>query len=329
MRLPIEIKGVGVYLPPTIVENHAMEARHQLAEGTIFTDLGIKRRRKAVDENVIEMGAAALQNALDHAGYVFEDLDLLINASVSIAYILPNTAILIQKQLGKANSGVPCMDVNQSCLSWLAALDMAAALIAVGKYRRVAIVSSEKPSPFLNQENVETAALFGDVAAAVIIEKSERADCGIFKSQFVSYSDGWNLSWMPAGGQINSPLKEGIPLTDYMFQMQNRRLLLYTIKKTKDFLISFFKSEDVMPLAEIKHIVPHQTSRAGLDFLTATYQLEGRVIRILEDFGNCVAASIPLALCLGIQSGRIQKGDSVLLIGTAAGISIGAVLLKT
>jgi 3-oxoacyl-[acyl-carrier-protein] synthase III len=328
MRLPIEIKGVGVYLPPKIVDNSEMEARHQLAEGTIYEALGIKQRRKAVTENIIDMGAAALQNALDHAGYVFEDLDLLINASVSYAYVLPNTAIFIQKKLGKSQSGVPCMDVNQSCLSWLAAFDMAAALIAVGKYRRVAIVSAEKSSPFLNPDNFETSALFGDVAAAVIIEKSERTDCGVLKSQFATYSDGWNLSWMPAGGQINSPLNKDIPATDYMFQMQNRRLLIYTIKKTKDFLNLFFKSEDVIPLSEIKHIVPHQTSRAGLDFLTETYQLEGRVIRVLEDFGNCVAASIPLALCLGIQSGRIQKGDSVLLLGTAAGISVGAVLLK-
>jgi 3-oxoacyl-[acyl-carrier-protein] synthase-3 len=277
---------------------------------------------------VIEMGAAALQNALDNAGYVFEDLDLLINASVSYAYVLPNTTIFIQKQLGKSASGVPCMDVNQSCLSWLAALDMAAALIAVGKYRRVAVVSAERASPFLNPDNLETAGLFGDAAAAVIIEKSDRTDCGIFKSQFKTYSDGWNLSWMPAGGQINSPFNKDIPLTDYMFQMQNRRLLIYTIKKIKDFLNLFFQSEGIIPLSEIKHIVPHQTSRAGLDFLTTTYQLEGRVIRILEDFGNCVAASIPLALCLGIQSGRIQKGDSVLLLGTAAGISVGAVLLK-
>jgi 3-oxoacyl-[acyl-carrier-protein] synthase III len=328
MRLPIEIKGVGVYLPTNIVDNTEMEARYQLAEGSIFEALGVKQRRKATTENIIEMGAAALQNALDHAGYVFEDLDLLINASVSIAYNLPNTAIFIQKQLGKSQSGVPCMDVNQSCLSWLAAFDMAAALIAVGKYRRVAIVSAERPSPFLNPAHFETSALFGDVAAAVILEKSERADCGILKSQFATYSDGWNLSLIPAGGQMNSALDNDILRTDYMFQMQNRRLLLYTLKKLKDFLNLFFKSENVIPLSEIKHIVPHQTSRAGLDFLTETYQLEGRVVRVLEDFGNCVAASIPLALCLGIQSGRIQKGDSVLLLGTAAGISVGAMLIK-
>jgi 3-oxoacyl-[acyl-carrier-protein] synthase III len=325
-NIPIAITGLGMALPSQVLENEYFETLHKVAEGTIEAHLGIKTRRHSVDETQTALAARALQEALNHANYQFEDLDLLIHASVSFAYVLPNTATMIQCEMGKQNSGIPCMDVNMSCLSWLSAFEMAAGLLQTGRYRRIAIVSAEQPSKILNINNLETHALFGDAAAATIIELPKQGNQGILKSKFQTYSDGWDLSIVPGGGLVKSPLHHEMACEDYTFQMDNRRLLLYSLKKLKTFFSEFI--DDTTTWESIDKIVPHQASRAGLDFFTNHYQLGEKVVRNIEHRGNCVAASIPLALCEHHKNGNIKRGDCVLLIGTAAGISIGGILIE-
>ena len=176
---------------------------------------------------------------------------------------LPNTATMIQQFLGKEASGVPCMDVNLSCLSWLAAFEMAAALLQTGRFRRIAIVSAEQPSLILNAKNVETHALFGDAAVAIIVEKPTAGGSqGILKSQFKTYSDGWNLSLIKGGGLVHHPNHEALAADDFSFQMQNRQLLLYSFKR----IIAFFNEfiDETINWNDIQKVVPHQASRAGL-----------------------------------------------------------------
>ncbi|MBL7814243.1 MAG: ketoacyl-ACP synthase III [Saprospiraceae bacterium] len=325
--IPIQFRGFGFSLPDKIVDNPYFETLHQVDKGGVFNALGVQERRHCTTESNISMATAALSNALENANCSFESLDLLIHASVSISYILPNTATMIQKALGKEQSGVPCMDVNLSCLSWLAAVEMAGGLIATGRYRRIAIVSSEQPSKVLNDNNLETHALFGDAAAAVIIEPADSPQKGIVKSQFRTYSDGWDLSLIEGGGLEKPGYLKDIPDETYMFQMQNRKLLLYSLKRLNTFLSEFFENES-FTWQEIDKIVPHQASRAGLDFFAYHYNIENKLIRNLEKRGNCVAASMPLAFCEAMLDGRIQRGEQVLFIGTAAGISLGGMVVQ-
>jgi 3-oxoacyl-[acyl-carrier-protein] synthase III len=319
----IKITATGVALPSQSIDNQYFEEYHNLPEGTIFEMLGVKSRRKSSDENLVEQGARAVQNALDDANFRFEDLDMMINASVSIAYCLPNTATMIQRQLGKEKSGVPCIDINLSCLSWLSALEMAAGLLQTKRYRRILIVSNEQPSKILNPQNIETHSLFGDAAAAVIVEYDETGEKGIIQSKFQTYSDGWNLSIIPAGGLLNHQNHHSPQAVDYTFQMQNQRLLLYSLKKLREFFDDF-----IQDWSSIDKIVPHQASRAGIDFFTHFYDVKDKMLLNLENRGNCVAASIPLAFCENLKNGNIKPGETVLFAGTAAGISIGAVILK-
>ncbi len=325
-NIPIAITGLGMALPSKVLDNSYFETKHKVSEGTIEAHLGIKTRRHSDTETQTELAVSALTEALNDANCQFEDLDLLIHASVSFAYILPNTATLIQRQMGKEGSGVPCMDVNMSCLSWLSAFEMAAGLLQTGRYRRIAIVSAEQPSKILNINNLETHALFGDAAAATIVELPKHGNQGILKSQFKTYSDGWDLSIVPAGGLVKYPLHHDMVREEHTFQMDNRRLLLYSLKKLKTFISEFI--DETTPWESIHKVVPHQASRAGLDFFTQHYNLEDKVIRNIEHRGNCVAASIPLALCEHYKNGHIKRGNRVLLIGTAAGISIGGILIE-
>jgi 3-oxoacyl-[acyl-carrier-protein] synthase III len=295
-----------------------------LPEGSIEATYGLKSRFRVKEETMLDLGAMALQNALDDANCTFEDIDLLISSSVSISYILPNNATMIAQHMKKDR--VPCMDVNQSCQSWLAALEMASGLLQTNRYRRIAIVSAETPSKILNPKNIETHILFGDAAAAVIIERSEDPNLGIVKSLFRTYPDGWNLSLIPGGGLVKHPLHHEVALEDNTFQMQNQRILLYSLKKMKEYFAEFLTNELTFDL--IDKIVPHQGSRAGLDFFVHHFGVSDKIVRNFETRGNCVAASIPLAFCEAIKKGEIQKGQRVLLAGTAAGISIGGILIQ-
>jgi 3-oxoacyl-[acyl-carrier-protein] synthase-3 len=325
-KIGIKLSGFGIALPSQIIENEYFETLHNVPKGTIESMLGLRTRRHSTTETLAELAASALQNALDDAHCAYEDLDLVLSASVSISYLLPNNATMIAKQMDKGKSGVPCMDVNQSCLSWLAALEMAEALLQTSRYKRIAIVSAEQPSKALNTNNLETHSLFGDAAAAVIVEAHEDNSKGILKSQFRTYSDGWNLSLIPGGGTAKHPLHHTLDPVDHTFQMQNQRLLLYSFKCLKNFFNEFI--DDTTPWESIDKIIPHQGSRAGLDFFTHEYGMAEKTIFNLPERGNCVAASIPLALCEAMKSGQIQRGEKVLLAGTAAGISVGGILIQ-
>lgn len=321
---PIKFVGFGKALPTERIENDFFELHHNITRGTVETMLGISSRYHVKDESFLDLAATALQNALSNANYQFEDIDLLISASVSKYYDLPNNATMIAQRLGKSNT--PCLDVNQSCLSWLIALEMAAAMLQTNRYHRIAIVSAETPSKILNTNNIETHALFGDAAAAVIIERSEDVSKGIVKSLFRTYTEGWNLSLIAAGGLAKHPLHHAPKREDFTFQMQNQRILLYSLKRMKDYFAEFMS--DGTSWDTIDKVVPHQGSRAGLTFFSHHFDVGEKVVRNLEHRGNCVAASIPLAFCEGLEQGVIQPNQRVLLAGTAAGISIGAILLQ-
>lgn len=325
INIPIKFTGFGTALPSQIIENEYFEQLHKVEKGSIAEHLGVISRRHVSTETMPELAVAALKNALNYAQIEAEDIDLLLSASVSIQYILPNNASVIAKHLG-AKKHFPCMDVNQSCLSFLSALEMASALLQTGNYRRIAIVSSETPSKILNTNNLETHSLFGDAAAAVIVERSGDPNKGIVKSLFRTYPDGWNLSLVPGGGLAKHPLHQTLQPEDHTFQMQNQRILLYSLKQMKSFFTEFMSNG--VAWEDIDIAVPHQGSKAGMGFFTHEFGLGEKVMRNLEHRGNCVAASIPLALCEGIENGKIKAGQRVLLAGTAAGISLGGILVQ-
>ncbi len=321
---PLKFIGFGTALGKQRVENDFFEHFHNLEKGKIEEILGLRRRYHVQNETMIDLAAEALTKALTNANLNFENLDLVISASVSPFYTLPNNATMIAQHLGK--SQVPCMDVNQSCLSWLAALEMASSLLQVGQYRNIAIVSAETPSKILNTNNLETHCLFGDAAAAVIVSQSDNPNQGVVKSLFRTYPEGWNLSLIPAGGLAKHPLHDAPKAEDFTFQMQNHRILLYSLKKMKVFFSEFFTEDCTWN--EVDKFVPHQGSRAGLDFFCHEFGIENKVIRNFEQRGNCVAASIPLAFCEAMQHGEIKENQKILLTGTAAGISLGAVMVQ-
>lgn len=328
MSVPLQIVSMGKYLPPRRVSAVELEAEMGLSPGWIQERSGVAFRHFAgPEESNASMGAAALQQALGRAGMVFEDIDLLINASGSYDYPIPDTSCLIQRALGKGDSGVPCFTVDATCLSFIAALDVVAAFVASGRYRRIAIVSSEIASRSLNYQEWESATLLGDGAAAAILQSPEGGPSALLSSRMETYGNGAFHTHVPAGGNARHPRQGDVTQDEYTFHMNGRAILTTAFKRLRGFNKNLFAGLD-FSLREVDIFVPHQASGVALEKAQQLFHLnDAQFVSNLETHGNCIAASIPMALHDAIADGRLVRGQRVCLLGTGAGLSLGGAVL--
>ncbi|MGI4873474.1 MAG: 3-oxoacyl-[acyl-carrier-protein] synthase III C-terminal domain-containing protein [Janthinobacterium lividum] len=326
---PVRVLGTGAYVPGQPVSSASLDAQHQRPAGATERLGGVRQRHFAAPhETSTFMAGAALQQALVAAGLAATDLDLLLATSVLPEQPMPTNAVLVHRALG-LNPKAACFDINGSCLGFLHALETASAGIAMGRYRHAAIVSSEIASKGLERTSPETSALFGDGAAAVVLGPASPADgSAVFGFGFETHSRGAELCQIVAGGtRYNSVTPPPSP-DDYLFRMDGPGVFRLAAEVFPGFLDRLLQAADC-PRTAIDCIIPHQASYLGLRFLTQRLGLDaGRVVQILPTHGNQVSASIPSTLHAAVQSGQLQRGQLGLLLGTAAGISLGAALLR-
>lgn len=172
VNLPVKIIGLGRYLPSRIVPSSELEKMCGLPPGWVEHRNGVRERRWVTDETSSYMGAQAALEALDEAGLEPGQVDLIINASGTAEQAIPDTGALIQRQLGLGDSGIPCMTVHTTCLSFIAGMDVAANFLCTGRYANILIVSSDIASCGINTREPESASLVGDAAAAVVVTRS-------------------------------------------------------------------------------------------------------------------------------------------------------------
>jgi 3-oxoacyl-[acyl-carrier-protein] synthase III len=326
----IHLKSCARVLPGQPILSAQLEAQNGLALGWAEKNTGVLRRHWAnLSENVTSLATSALQLALDEAQLNCADLDMLLYAGASFDHPIPHNACLIKQALEKEGAAAfPCFDVDGTCLSFMHALDIAHLYIQHRGFRRIAIVSAELPSRGLNPADAKTYTLFGDAAVAVILEATETGGYEPEPAYFINQSEGAQLAMIPVGGIKQRDLAPDTPEDSLYFQMNGRQLISMTLRHLDDFL-AVLAQKTGQALPQYDYIVPHQASKFGNEYFMQRYGLsEERVINTLSDYGNCVSASIPLGIFELYQKGKLQAGKDVLLIGTAAGLSIGALRLK-
>jgi 3-oxoacyl-[acyl-carrier-protein] synthase III len=325
--LPLKIAGLGRYLPERVVTSHEVEGLCGLPVGWIERRSGVRERRWVTDETSSGMGAAAAREAVAEAGLALSDLDLIINASGTPEQAIPDGGPLIQRALGLGASGTPCLSVHATCLSFLAALDLSANLLATGRYATILIVSSEIGSVGINVREPESASLMGDAAAAVVVTRTPLGEAaGLQAARLETYGDGADLTAIRGGGTRVHPNHPATRPEDNLFHMDGPQVLRLALRYSGGFL------EKLRPglshgLGSVRLVVPHQPSKMGLKAMEMFGWPPGQIVRTLDHLGNCVAASIPCTLYEAVRGGRLQRGDEVLLVGTGAGLSIGGVIL--
>lgn len=325
--LPLRILGLGRYLPARIVTSTELEKMWNIPGGWVEHRNGVRERRWVTDETSSLMGARAACEALDQAGLKPAQLDLIINASGTGEQAIPDTGALIQRQLGLGSSGIPAMTVHNTCLSFIAGMDVAASFLASGRYRNVLIVSTEVGSCALNPREPESATLVGDAAAAAVVTRARPGEAsGIHRVKFKTYGEGAYMTTIMGGGSRCHPHFTGHDPQDDLFHMDGPGVLRLARQQAAPFL------ESLRPglshgLGDIDVVVPHQASRVGLLMLSRFGWPPAKVMHTLEWMGNCVSASIPSTLYQAARDGHLTRGKKVLLVGTGAGLSLGGMIL--
>ena len=292
------------------------------SERWILSRTGVAERRIATEPMDV-MGAAAARQAIGDG----PPPDCIINASVTPLQLIPDSSTYIQRQLGY--EGIPCWTVAGNCLSFLIALANAAALVSTGVFRRILIVSSEAGSPWRYLREAESAALFGDGAAAVVVEPSGADEASaILDWEMGTWPEGADLTVFPGAGTRHPP---GHPeLTkpeDNFFHMKGPAVFRLARHKVTDVLGALWERNGITA-RDIDCLVLHQASGRAVAAAEAYGFDMNRVVNVVDRVGNTIAASTPIALVMGERQGMFKRGDTLLLGGTGAGLSVAFMLLR-
>ncbi|TFZ50377.1 ketoacyl-ACP synthase III [Serratia proteamaculans] len=323
--LPLKVIATGAALPPNRVDSSALDSLLCKPAGYVEKRSGISYRFHAADDaSQAELAVAALQNALTRCRIDAQSIDLLISASAISVQALPCTAAHILKVAGLA-PGTAGFDINSSCVSFISAMQVAAGLLNAGTYRRIAIVSADLASRGIDWQHEESSLIFGDGAACVIVERGDGSS-GILASLVETYPEGSELCEIRAGGTRRNP-RAGMNNSDFLFHMQGKQLFRQASALIEDYLARLLAASG-LTLAQIATVVPHQASHLSLEHMRKRLHVPPEVLVDIYRFhGNQVAASIPTALHAAVTCGRFNPGKPVMLIGTAAGLSLAGMVL--
>jgi 3-oxoacyl-[acyl-carrier-protein] synthase-3 len=327
-KISFRLAGTGVALPRRRVPSAEVDALIGRPAGWTEANFAIAERRWAEgDETSSSMGADAARAALDDAGVKAVDIDVLVGACAVMEQPIPGTAALIQRRLGLGSSGKPAFDVNATCLSFLIALDTVLAGLALGRWRRALIVSSEISSAALDFADPEASVIFGDGAAAAVIEADGPHE--LLALRLATYGDGADLCRLEAGGTRLRPHEDMATfIAGSRFSMDGHGVFRATAKRFPPFLNALLADAAVSG-QELDSVIPHQASAPALEHLKRSIpDGHARTVDIFRQTGNQIAASMPHALHRAKNEGRLATGSHALLIGTSAGISLGGAVIR-
>lgn len=325
MRRQVTIAGTGVYLPGSAIQSTEIDARLGVPVGWTEKKSGVKTRYYANGEAASEMGAKAAQAALTSSGMELADIDCIVSVSGTMEQPIPCNASLIHQRL-KPVKPIPAFDINSTCLSFVTGLDLLSHLVHSGAYKNVLLISSEIASIGINPNHKESYVLFGDAAAACIITHKPNTGT-IIASRMETYSEGARLTEIRGGGTNLHPNHHQVK-DDYLFDMNGKEIFRLSSKHITGFIERLFMDTG-LSLDDIDVVIPHQASGMAMRLLRGKLGIpEEKFISIIADYGNTIAASIPLALHVAISQNRLRRGQSALLIGTSAGLSLGGVIFE-
>ena len=321
------ISGWGAYRPEAQLASTVIDGRLGEAAGFVEERFGIVSRGVAgPHETSSMMGAAACRLALLKAGWEDGQFDVLIGGCGVMEQPIPSTALLVQEKLGLGESGIPAFDVNQTCLSFLTALDVAALGMAAGRWRRAVIFASDIASAGLDPSDAKIASIFGDGAAAVAVEASDDG-AGLLSYRLESYGAGHRLATLRAGGTALR-VEEGFDalVAGSRFEMDAFGIFKAAAKRLPKVIDRALADAGVQK-SDLACVICHQASAPGIAHVQRLFG-STPVVDIFASTGNQIAASLPTVLAHALDQGHAGRSDTIMLLGTSAGISAGAMVVR-
>ena len=305
-----EISGWGSVLPERTV-HFGDQMRYRITE----------------DVSHLDMLASACERALAHAGIGVDDVDLVLGATAAGVQPIPCTAALVWERL-TLEGHAAAFDVNSTCTSFITAMDVASRYLESGDYDTVLIFSGDVSTRFLNPAQRESWELFSDAAVAVVLRRSDHPNRGVIASAQQTWPAHAHDTEL-RGGLSHSPAQRYATAdpADYLFDMDGRRALLGMMRKLPAFFERFHERSGIR-YDDVALWVPHQASAALGHMLDRLEIPADRRIDDVTAFGNMVSASVPFMLVRALDAGRISTGDTVILCGTAAGLTANILALR-
>jgi 3-oxoacyl-[acyl-carrier-protein] synthase-3 len=316
------IAGTGSCLPKNIVTNADLEKRVDTSDEWIASRTGIRQRHIAEDgETTCDLAFGAATAALEAAGVDASDVDLIVLGTTTPDLIFPSTACLLQHRLGA--NGCPAFDVNAACSGFIYALTVADKFVRSGSAKTALVVGAETLSRMIDWDDRGTCVLFGDGAGAVVLKASEEA--GILSTHLHADGGYKELLWNPVGVSVGFTHEKnhGVRVV-----MQGSEVFKVAVK-TLDRVVEETLAANGIDRHAIDWLIPHQ---ANLRIIQATAKRldmpMDRVIVTVDKHGNTSSGSVPLALDHGIRSGRIERGQLLLLEAFGGGFTWGSALVR-
>ncbi|MDP5351615.1 MAG: ketoacyl-ACP synthase III [Paracoccaceae bacterium] len=323
MTIRAVVAGIGHYLPQNIVTNADLEKIVDTSDEWIKSRSGIERRHfVAKGETTSDLAAAAARAALLDANLSAGDIDAIVLATSTADLTFPSAATMVQAKIGMRQGFA--FDVQAVCAGFIYALSTANALILSGQAKRVLVIGAESFSKLMDWQDRTTSVLFGDGAGALVLEADETAtgtnkDRGILATDLHSDGQFSDLLYVDGGTSTG---------TTGFLRMQGKEVFRHAVEKLAQTAHAALEKAG-FGANDVDWIVPHQ---ANLRIISATAQRMGvemeRVVVTVQDHGNTSAASIPLALSVGVARGQIKRGDLLVTEAIGGGLAWGAVVLR-
>ncbi len=305
-----KILGTGVYLPEGILTNQDLENLVETSDEWITTRTGIKERRIAKEENVVDMARQASLQAIKEAGVDLQSIEVIIVGTLTPEKRFPSTGCLLQAELGIKRGYA--FDISAACSGFLYALELADGLIKSGKARLILVVGTELLSEIVDWSDRSTCVLFGDGAGAVLLGWSEE-ESDILASRMYSEGSLWDLLYAEKNGCI---------------KMKGRELFKVAVRNMEEACRNVIEKAGVS-IKDIDLVIPHQANVRIINSLAEKLGIsKDKVFINIDKYGNTSAASIPIALHEALKEGRIKRGDLILFTAMGGGLTWGATLLK-
>lgn len=316
------IEGTGRYLPSKVMTNFDLEKLVDTSDDWIRTRTGVERRHIVADDQAAsDIGFEAAIQAIKNAGIDKEDIDLIVVGTTTPDYIFPNVGTLIQDRLGI--HGCPAFSVEAACSGFVYALSVADKFIKTGGAKCALVIGAEVMSRLIDWSDRNTCVLFGDGAGALILKPSGEA--GILDCNLGADGKYKDLLLYPAGPSKNF---HKMGTGEVGLEMSGNDVFKVAVKTLGNVAEEALIANNI-DKQELDWLIPHQ---ANLRIIQATAKrldlpIE-KVILTVQDHGNTSSASIPMALDVGIQDGRIQRGQLILMEAFGGGFTWGTVLMR-
>lgn len=320
------IAAVGTYVPERVLTNDDLSLRLDTSDEWITTRTGIRRRHIASeDEAASDIGSRAAERALGAAGVTAGDLDLIIVSSLSHDAPFPATASYLSALIGA--DGTAAFDVSAACTGFIYALATGSSFIASGNAQRVLVVGADVVSRVIDWSDRSTAVLFGDGAGAVVLEPAA-GNGGIIGFDLGNDPDGTDALNLPAGGSRLPASEETVAAGRHYLKMNGREVYKFATRVIETSAREILQRHG-LTVADVDLFVPHQANIRIIDAAARKLGIDSeRVFTNLAEYGNTSCASIPLCLDEAAATGRLRRGDLVLMIGMGAGLSWGSCLAR-